>query len=99
LKRCNLLGSSNALNPSCNFAHAVVTWTSQPTNCWMDIGLNQFTLGTAAAAGFGTMNYEFDGACAMEPGCALSLVATAASATTWWVSFVTAEMTMPSGQL
>lgn len=85
----NLIGSG--LAPAGQFAHGTVTWTTQPT-AFLETGIGQFTLGTAASAGFQNISYWPDGIIELLPGTAISLVAQVASATTWEVSFTWAEL-------
>lgn len=75
-----------------------MTWTAAPTTVqWMD--LSQFTLGTAASAGFGKTGIDPDGLIIVPPGTAISVVSSVASATTWMPSFTYANLPMPAQSL
>lgn len=71
----------------------VATWTAIPTTTrW--VGKSQFTLGTAASAGFGDTFIDLDTSAPilLMPGMAVSIVASLASATTFMPSFDYAEL-------
>jgi len=78
------------------YSGAVVTWTVQPTPI-MDIGFSVWAAGTEANLGYGVLTYEFNGAMALPPGTAISLVGVVASSTTFVTSFVFAELPLPAG--
>jgi hypothetical protein len=75
-----------------------MTWTAIPTLVqWLD--LSQFTLGTAASAGFGKTGIDPAGLIVVPPNTAISLVASVASATTFMPSFTYANIPMPRASL
>lgn len=69
----------------------VQTWTTIPTTTrW--IGKGQFTMGTAAAAGFGDMSFEPNGSLVLFPGMAVSVMSSVASASTFMPTIEFAEL-------
>lgn len=91
----NLLGKGNAAKAK--FAHATVTYTTNPT-AYMDIGVGQELEGTAAYAAPYTMTFDGDGIVVLPPGTAIALgAATAASSSTYWVTFTWTELPTPLG--
>ena len=91
----NLLGKGVAAKAK--FAHAVVTYTTNPT-AFMDIGLGQELEGAAATALPYTLSFDLDGMLVLPPGTAVALgSATAASSMTYWVTFTWSELPVPLG--
>ena len=90
-----LLGKGSA--GKAKFAHATVTFTTNPT-VYLDIGLGQELQGTAAYAAPYTMTFDTDGIVVLPPGTAVVLgAATAASSSTYWVTFTWSELPTPLG--
>ena len=91
----NLLGKG--LAAKAKFAHATVTYTTNPT-AFMDIGLGQELEGAAATALPYTLTFDLDGMLCLPPGTAVALgAATAASSMTYWVTFTWTELPVPLG--
>jgi hypothetical protein len=75
------------------FANATVTWTAQPAVI-MDIGIIQWVSGTAGNDGpMGGLSHYFKAPPILAPGSAVCLgAATAATSTTYWTTFLFAEL-------
>lgn len=78
------------------FSPAVSTYTTQPTRL-MDLGFGHHLEGTAASGQLYSMFYhDFDGEVIMPPGTTIHLGSTIATSTTYWTTFIFAEIPMPN---
>lgn len=79
------------------YAGAVVTFTTQPARMF-DLGFGHHLEGTAASGQlYSQFGYDFDGKLLMPPGTSITLGSTIATSTTYWTSFVFAELPLPAG--
>jgi hypothetical protein len=91
---CTLLNGAACV---ARFAGAVVTFTVQPAVI-MGIGLCHWIEGGAASGGPGFLMYDFRAGLIMPPGTSITLASmTTATSTTYWVTFLFAEITLPAG--
>lgn len=91
---CTLLGKGTTA--STKFAGAVATYTTQPARI-MDLGFGHHLEGAAASGCLYTNFYhDFDGSLQMPPGTLIVLGSTIATSTTYWVTYLFAEIPMPA---
>jgi hypothetical protein len=76
------------------FANATVTFTAAPT-VFMDIGVNHWLEGTAATGQNACISLDMKGAIVLFPGNLITLNAVASVVTTYWTTFIFAELPVP----
>jgi len=89
-----LLGKGAAA--ATKFAPAVSTYTTNPTRL-MDLGFGHLLEGTAASGQlYSQFFHDFDSCLMMPPGTSIHFGSTIATSTTYWTTFVFAEIPLPA---
>ncbi len=88
-----LIGKGTACKTK--FSPAVSTYTTQPARL-MDLGFGHHLEGSAASGQlYSQFYYDFDGGLVMPPGTTIHLGSTIATSTTYWTTFIFAELPAP----